>query len=1388
MTAPPAVSAELADLGFPWAVEQPLGRGATSAVFAARAEQQVVALKVCLERRHERALLDEAERGIVAACASLPRVLGVGRVPPRTPGLGDHAGAVFVAQELAPGSPVEVRRARARRELALVLARDVGDALAELHALGFAHGDIKPANVLVEPGVRRPERAHVVDFGLGDDAESTTARGGTPRYLAPEVLRAPARSSGRARDLWALGVLLAEAASEDVARADDVALAAGSVTLPAGVDEIVRALLSEAPAARPSASWVAARARAAIGSTESEDARQARARRVVQRAYLAARRHELAAVSAGRTPQIGVEGVAASWLRAVCEPLARLAALRGTRGGEAIELGPLDEVGRGRFLVGLVGSSAAHFPPLSLRSDGKLVDRLLALCEVADPAGFTYAAIEQGTITAPAPSDAVTMAALLVGGDVSAEVLDAAERMTRQGEGGAPLAELVGRTLRARGEWGRALTVLQQVDSERARVDAAEVLRRSGDADGARRLLDACADDESAVGERVRAVRARLDLDAGNANDALGRLTAAPSTALGGEVRALCELAVGRRREARLVAGAALSLAECDEERARLHAVLGNVAHGAGDAEGAMARFRRAVEHAALGGAVLEEATYLTGLAAAAATVGALGEALDAGRRAVLLFEHLGRDGDAARAQLSRASVFASLLSVEEARDAVDDAIRRARAAGDDACRAYAHLALADALPDGDHEGAEHAERARQLLSEPSADDRLRVGARLLRRGAVVDSAELDALARRGELALDARLDWWAERARGLVQREATTRADEVLSELAALTAVRAPLTVRGPAAAAAAELAARVGDGEAVRRFALVVREVARELSERATPALRERLATLPWVRSVASPREERLAPEQVADIEALVRALGTRDRLRPLLDQVLDALVLWTGVERGLLLLRAPGGRLAPRAARNLARRDLTGEQLHLSRTLAERALERREPVVAVDAAGEMQDVHASVQALRLRSVLAVPLLARGEALGVVYLDDRVRRGAFGPRELSWVRLVAVLAAVAIADARDQIMLRRAARRARRAEARLAEQLAAREAALDVAERELARQRRGRDTRFEYPELIGQSEPLRAMLRLVDRVAVADVPVLVVGESGSGKELVARAIHEHSSRAKAPFVSENCGAIPEGLLESALFGHVRGAFTGASRPRAGLFEVADEGTLFLDEIGEMSLPMQTKLLRVLEDGVVRAVGSERGRKVDVRVIGATHRDLDELVKAGRFREDLLFRLNVISVRVPPLRERSSDIPLLVRHFVSKHATRAVEFTAAATTALCAYAWPGNVRQLENEVRRALVLADDAVDVEHLSRDVRAAEGGAPRDELDLRARVDALEKDLVETALDRTDGNQTRAAELLGLSRYGLQKMIKRLGVRLSGRPSQGAVGRPR
>ena len=312
--------------------------------------------------------------------------------------------------------------------------------------------------------------------------------------------------------------------------------------------------------------------------------------------------------------------------------------------------------------------------------------------------------------------------------------------------------------------------------------------------------------------------------------------------------------------------------------------------------------------------------------------------------------------------------------------------------------------------------------------------------------------------------------------------------------------------------------------------------------------------------------------------------------------------------------------------------------------------------------------------------------------------------------------------------------------------------------------------------------------ASPMSDVCDLVQRAARYDVSILLSGESGTGKELLARAIHYASGRADQAFVVENCGALPDNLLESELFGHKRGAFTGAFEDRVGLFQQAHGGTLFLDEIGETSPALQVKLLRVLQEGEFRPLGGNRTVGVDVRVIAATNRDLEAEVKAGRFREDLYYRLATVPLRLPSLRERRMDIPALARAILSrmgKALSRPVEgFAPATLDCLAAYAWPGNVREMQNEIQRMLVLSDGPVltpDVlaPHIRQAGLAAvlDGGSPGG---LRGRVDALESALLAETLERHRGNLSRTAEELGLSRLGLRKKMARLGVE---RPGKGA-----
>jgi DNA-binding NtrC family response regulator len=299
----------------------------------------------------------------------------------------------------------------------------------------------------------------------------------------------------------------------------------------------------------------------------------------------------------------------------------------------------------------------------------------------------------------------------------------------------------------------------------------------------------------------------------------------------------------------------------------------------------------------------------------------------------------------------------------------------------------------------------------------------------------------------------------------------------------------------------------------------------------------------------------------------------------------------------------------------------------------------------------------------------------------------------------------------------------------------------------------------------------LIGKSEAMRKVMDSIKKSSSTSATVLIYGESGTGKELIARAIHYNSPRASAAFVPVNCGAIPEALLESELFGHVKGAFTGATGTRAGFFQTADGGTIFLDEISDTSMAMQTKLLRVLESKEVCMVGSSRPRGVDVRILAATNKDLFNLVKQGLFREDLYYRLNVININLPPLRERGDDVLLLVRHFAGKFAREynqaAPGFSEEFLMALKNYGWPGNVRELENLVQRVVVMSDEKViDVTDLPAHMRfTLPSGAG-----LRRTLQEVEAEHVRSVLESTGGNVSEAAAILGIDRKTLRSKLKK------------------
>ncbi len=1376
------------------------GRGSSAVVYRARSEasRATFALKV---GHGEEALVHLHREGVALASVEsphLPTLIDAGwvlvakgraevceRSSPRA--------RPYLAMEWLEGA--DARHAELSADELLQLAEDLGAALEALHSAGRAHGDLKPSNVILGSA-----RAMLVDLGLTGPLHARALEGATPRYLA----RGDADlGDAGARDRLALGVVLAELGSASVRAAQDAVAAAREQRLEGALGEIVKALVAARPEARPHAGWVSSRARAARGG--GSELTPSRGHRGLGRARVRAVYARLRERVLSSPPAYLPEGHAA-YLEELCAWGRVLTSLGATGASESPALG-FDGNFLSRWLVSLVGPVAAGWPLGRLLGHGeaKIAAALEALATHAEPATWTLRdvelAVEEAWDDAPAPissapsrrparassppdlGDATVASTIALALSRVPAERSAVRAVEDALDPPLPLVVAAADALRLAGESGRALALCARaLSSDDTTGDvlalAAEVARRAGDLRDATRLAERALDaartgrTDRAGSARARAVLGRIALDDGRIDEALSIVrdddSAAPS-----EVHALALAAKGEPERALEIVERALHGAVGPEQAARLEGVRGYVLSGR-EPEGARAAFASAADHAVRAGAVQEEATYLVGLAAAGVDGGYLTEADGAARRAALLWEVLGRPERAARAWLSRAAAHAAAGRRDDALGFAELAIEHARAGEDPRAEGYAVCVLADIEPGGAHSGREAAIRALGLLGT-TGEDGLRAAARAWQHGADggLDRAALDALASTARCTPSARFEWWFARARRSLLESATADGAPVVTALSSLRGASAPVSTKGRALAEGAALARELGMGEAAVGLELGAAELAKQLCSRAGPELEEGVRRAAWVARVvrvgeAHPEDARSARE----LEALVQRLAGTERLGELLRAALDVLVAWTGVERGLLLLPGPDGRLVPRVGRHLARRDLSEEQLTLSQSIARRAALARAPVVAVDAATELPDLHASVHALKLRSVVAVPLIAHAEVLGVAYLDDRVRVGAFGARELAWIRTVASLVATMIAAERARSMLRREAGRSRRQTRSLGEQLAQREA-------ELAQVRSTRGLASAFDAIVGDSRALGAALRVLERVAPSDLPVLLLGESGSGKELFARALHAASPRANKAFVSENCGAVPETLLESTLFGHVRGAFTGAERARAGLFEAADGGTLFLDEIGEMTLAMQTKLLRVLEDGIVRPVGGEHAKKVDVRIVAATHRDLSSMVESGGFREDLYYRLSIVPVRVPALRERREDIPALVQHLLAKHAPGVhVRLSPEALTLLCGASWPGNVRQLENEIRRALVLGGDEIGVEHLTPGLggpsASSAGRAPRvGRQTLREQVDALEASLVREALAETEGNQTKAAKQLGLSRYGLQKMMKRLGV---------------
>jgi transcriptional regulator with GAF, ATPase, and Fis domain len=481
----------------------------------------------------------------------------------------------------------------------------------------------------------------------------------------------------------------------------------------------------------------------------------------------------------------------------------------------------------------------------------------------------------------------------------------------------------------------------------------------------------------------------------------------------------------------------------------------------------------------------------------------------------------------------------------------------------------------------------------------------------------------------------------------------------------------------------------------------------------------------------------------EELNLLYSLARTLGEDRDYGELLTSLLDRTIESLGADRGFVLVRE-NERFRAAVARNFRSEALSQTEAEVSSSIAREVLETGKAVLVGNALDSDQYKHQpSVQRLSLRSVLCAPLLATSETFALIYLENRDVAQKFTNRQRELLDEICALSAARLHVA---LAIESARRKARDLESHIGE----------------------------ADGIVTADPAVAALLQTARQVAQTDLPVLIQGETGTGKELVARAIYRQSARSAGPFIILNCAVLPASLIESELFGVVKGAFTGADRDRVGLVGTAHRGTLFLDEIGELPVELQPRLLRVLQSGEFNRLGSTRTETADIRVIAATNRDLEREIEMGTFRSDLFFRLATITLKLPPLRERVQDIPLLADHFLKQYSTRfgrdSGRLSADLLASLLGYSFPGNVRELEAEMARlaALAPAGAVLMPDALSDRIR----GIQKDSLQPMS-IAEMEKRLIVLVLKTTEGNRTRAAEILGISREGLRTKMQRYGL---------------
>jgi transcriptional regulator with GAF, ATPase, and Fis domain len=468
----------------------------------------------------------------------------------------------------------------------------------------------------------------------------------------------------------------------------------------------------------------------------------------------------------------------------------------------------------------------------------------------------------------------------------------------------------------------------------------------------------------------------------------------------------------------------------------------------------------------------------------------------------------------------------------------------------------------------------------------------------------------------------------------------------------------------------------------------------------------------------------------------------------VREVLDQVMDTVISLTGADKGFLVLLDDGGPHVA-VARNIRQENIQDAVSQLSDSVVAKVVKEQRPLLISDAmASEEFKASESVVNLKLSSVMCVPLAELGEMFGLLYVGSNRVLHQFDADALSVLTVFASQASLLIQNV---------------------QRFRALESEREQLKQALEQQRFG--------SIIGACDAMQEVFRKIRKVAPTDISVLITGDTGTGKELIAREVHQRSDRASAPFVVINCGAIPENLLESELFGHVRGAFTGAVANKQGRFQMAHKGTLFLDEIGELPPQLQVKLLRALQEKMVTRVGDTKSEVVDIRVLAATNRDLEAGMKTGQFREDLFYRLNVVTIHLPPLRERGDDLLTVARFFLTRYAKeyggKVRGFTPQAVVAMRKYRWPGNIRQLENRIKKAVIMAERSyISPEDLDLKPEDLDPILP-----LADAAEAYKQRYINEVLIRNGGNRTKTARDLGVDPRTIFRHLEKMDDEPSG-----------